>query len=148
MIEEIHSLKEENERLKNRNEFSAIQERIKRLAEQLEEVEKNRLADNKNVVTKLEALSKGLSKPVTPKDPAPPVGTSKGDKSPTKEANVPPENGYTYEIKDGDTLLRIVNGLRAKGYKITQKQVIDANAGVNWNRLKIGQLIIIPPPAP
>jgi LysM repeat protein len=31
--------------------------------------------------------------------------------------------------------------------KITMKQVQDANPGVNWNRLRIGQKIVIPTPA-
>src|SRR5213592_75848 len=40
LVEEIPSLKEENDRLKNRKPTAAIQERVKHLAEQLEEVEK------------------------------------------------------------------------------------------------------------
>jgi LysM repeat protein len=30
---------------------------------------------------------------------------------------------------------------------VTQKQMMDANPGVNWNRLRIGQKIFIPAPA-
>jgi len=148
LVEEIHSLKEENDHLKNRNETAALQERIKHLAEQLEEVDKKRLADNKLVLAQLEALTKGLSKPAPIKEPATPSGGSKTEKNVAPNASSLPEKGYTYKIKDGDTLLRIVKDLRAQGYNITQKQIIDANAGVNWNRLKIGQSVFIPPPTP
>jgi len=148
LVEEIHSLKEENDHLKNRNETAAIQERIKHLAEQLEEVEKKRLADNKLVLAQLDALTKGLSKPAPVKEPAGPAGGSKTEKNVAPNGSSPPEKGYTYKIKDGDTLLRLVKDLRAQGYIITHKQIIDANAGVNWNRLKIGQSVFIPPPTP
>ncbi len=148
LLEEIHSLKEENDRLKNRNETAAIQERIKHLAEQLDEVEKKRQHDNTVVLAQLDALTKGLSKPPPAKDPATPPGSNKPEKNVAPNAGSPPEKGYTYKIKDGDTLLRIVKDLRAQGYNITQKQIIDANAGVNWNRLKIGQSVFIPPPTP
>jgi len=148
LIAAIDSLKEENDRLKSRNETAAIQDRIKHLAEQLDEVEKKRLADNKQVVAKLEAFTKEMSKPVAPKEPALATAINKVDKNPAPNGSLPPEKGYTYKIKDGDTLLRIVKDLGAQGYKITQKQIIDANAGVNWNRLKIGQTIFIPPSAP
>ena len=33
---------------------------------------------------------------------------------------------------------------RAEGHKVTEKMVMDANPGVNWNRLGIGQQIFIP----
>ena len=144
LLEEIHSLREENDRLKNRNENAAIQENIKHLAEKLEEVDRKRVADNKLALSQLEALTKGLTKPVAPKETT--LGSPKPEKSGATNGNSPPEKGYTYKIKDGDTLLRIVTELRAQGYKITQKQVMDANAGVNWNRLKIGQTVFIPSP--
>ena len=99
--------------------------------------------ENKVVFAQFETLSKGMSKTVAAKEPAPAPGNSKIDKPLAPSGSSPPEKGYTYKIKDGDTLLRIVTDLRAQGYKITQKQVIEANAGVNWNRLKIGQTVFI-----
>ena len=48
----------------------------------------------------------------------------------------------------GDYLLRIVKDLNAQGFKVTQKQIMDANPKVNWKNLQVGSSIFIPQPAP
>ena len=140
LISEISSLREEVDRLKNRNESAAVQENLRHLAEKIEEVDKKRVADGESVTRKLKEISKGVTKMAeTPVLPAPP----------TKQKPEPPgRDDKAYTIKEGDTLVRIVTELRAQNYKITQKQVMDANPGVNWNRLKPGQTVIIPAPTP
>jgi LysM repeat protein len=40
-----------------------------------------------------------------------------------------------------------VAALQKQGLKVTQKQIMDANPGVNWSKLRIGQKIFIPSPA-
>ena len=151
LVGEVHALREELDRLKSRNENAATQESIKRLADKIEEVDKKRQADNELVIAQFKALGKGLSKSVQPKEPAAPtankIEAAKVD-PPPQNNNAPPEKGYTYKIKDGDTLVRIVTELRNQGFKVTQKQVMDANPKVNWNRLKIGQSVFIPEPMP
>jgi len=42
----------------------------------------------------------------------------------------------------------IVNKLSKQGLKMTQKQIIDANPVVNWNKLRVGQKIFIPAATP
>lgn len=147
LVDEIHALREEVDRLKTRNESTATQESIKRLADKIEEVDKKRQADNELVLSQLKAIGKGLSKP-PPKDPSPPPGNPKPDHTIPQNDDRPPENGFTYQIKDGDTLVRIVTDLRAQGFKTSQKQIMDANPKVNWNKLRIGQTVFIPRPAP
>lgn len=147
LVEEIHSLRDEVDRLKTRNESAATQESIKRLAEKVEEVDKKRIADNELVISQLRTLGKALSKPIVQSEPKAAPVTPKVDK-PAPAANAPQENGWTYQIKDGDTLSRIVTDMRAQGKLITQKQVMDANPKVNWNKLRIGQTVFIPQPAP
>jgi Tfp pilus assembly protein FimV len=143
LVDEVHSLRGEVDRLKSRNESAATQDSIKRLADKIEEVDKKRQADNELVISQLKALGKGLSKTV-PKEPA---VNPRSEKPPVSES-APPEKAYEYKIKDGDTLVRIIQDLRAQNYKVSQKQVMDANPGVNWTRLKIGQTIYIPPSTP
>ena len=149
----------EVENLKTRNDNAATQESIKQLREKILEVDKNRKEDGELVTKRLAALGRDVSKTLTPKEvtPAPmskndkPDKTDKSDKAdkPDKAAaSVPPEKSFTYKIKEGDTLNRIVTELRAQGYKVSQKQVIDVNPNVNWSRLKIGQTVIIPPATP
>lgn len=151
LVNEIHALREDVDRMKSRNESAATQESIKRLAEKIEEVDRKRRDDNELVLAQLKAIGKGLTKPPPPQrepTPAPPPSATKQDDPAPQHADAPPENGYIYKIKDGDTLVRIVTDLRKQGFKVTQKQVMDANPKVNWTRLKIGQSIFIPQPAP
>lgn len=152
LVDEIHSLRAEVDRLRNRNESAATQESIKRLADKIEEVDKKRQADNELVVTQLKEIRKGLSKPIQAKEPVvePPPARPKTTETPapTKSAATTPDNGFTYNIKDGDTLVRIVKDLKAINVVTTQKQIMDANPNVNWNKLKIGQTILIPQSAP
>jgi LysM repeat protein len=163
LTEEVHRLSEEVSRLNAKNESAATQESLKRLGEKIEEVDKKRQADNALALAQLKSLGAQLVMP------APKAGsTEKGSQSPnsgkssaappvknasqnpgedtTKAAPAVPENGYEYSIKSGDTLDKILRDLRAHGMKLTQKQVMDANPGVNWSKLKIGQKIFIPAP--
>jgi len=151
LISEIHSLSGEVDRLKSRNENAATQDAIKRLADKIEEVDKKRQSDNELVRSQFKSLGKELARSVQPKEPvAPPVTpkADKPDKGSTPNEPPVPENLLAYKIKDGDTLVRIVTDLRAQGFKVTQKQVMDANPKVNWNKLKIGQTVLIPSPTP
>src|SRR4051794_34876906 len=50
LSEELRNTKDEVSKLSNANKEAATQESIKRLAEAIEEVDKKRLSDNKNVL--------------------------------------------------------------------------------------------------
>ena len=75
-------------------------------------------------------------------------GSGSRDK-PKPPAN-PPEGqgtgkGYDYTVRSGDNPTKIAAALREqKGLKITSSQIVAANPGVDWTRLKIGQKIFIP----
>ncbi len=146
LVDEIHSLREQVDKLKAKGESTATQESIKQLAEKIEEVDKKRVADNELISKKLAGLGKELSTSLTQKVVTPPP-VVKPDKTPAANPNQPPEKSYEYKIADGDTLSRIVTDLRAQGWKVTQKQVMDINPSVNWSRLRVGQTIYIPQPA-
>ena len=142
LVEELHSLREVVDRLKAKGESTATQESIKQLAEKIEEVDRKRMADGELVSRKFAGIGKELSSAITPRTVTPPA--VKPDKSAPADPNQPPEKSFEYKIKDGDTLSRIVTDLRAQGWKVTQKQVMDINPSVNWNRVRIGQTIYIP----
>lgn len=145
LVEEIHTLREQVDKLRAKGESTATQDSIKQLAEKIEEVDKKRLADNELITKKLGNLGKELASQLTP-NVTPQVPTPKIEKPKTPAGNEPPEKAFEYKIKDGDTLSRIVTDLRAQGWKLSQKQVMDINPGVNWSRLRIGQTIYIPQP--
>lgn len=61
---------------------------------------------------------------------------------------VVPQNCYEYVIKQDDTISAIVVAYQQSGVKVTVSQVLKANPGVNPNRLRPGQKLFIPDPAP
>ena len=147
---EIYRLRDDLEHQKNRNENAATLEKIGRLQEAIKQVDDARLDDNKKVFAEmtrlrslLEKTARGLEAPSTPTRPTPPTNPN-----PPESAKPGPENGYKYAIKKGDTLMGIIAALKAEGYKVTRKQMEDANPKVNWDRLQVGREIFIPPPSP
>jgi cell division protein FtsB len=127
---------------------SGIQNDLKRLADSIQEVDKKRLEDKEAISEEIRKSIGGLerslgsvSTPVRPSAPKP---------SPLAE---PPasDKGYLYTIQEGDRLDLIVKAYNAdfksKGLKtITLRQAKEANPSVEWNRLRVGQKIVIPRP--
>lgn len=145
IVEEVHNLREQVDKLKNKAESTATLDAIKQLATKIEEVDTKRQKDNDLVYKKIAALGKEVATTLTPRDPIPAPAPKPADRpDAVKEPAGPPENSMAYKIKDGDTLSRIVTDLRAINIKVTQKQIMDANPKVNWNKLRIGQTIYIP----
>jgi len=150
--DDLRGLREEINKLRESNGDSQTRESIKKLRDDIEEVDKKRLEDNKKVLATLEDLKTDLknfaSKPsgstVTSR-PSQPAGQSTTKTNHTK-ATKPrdTENGYEYTISDGDTLPKIIKKLRERDLKVTAKQVMDANPGQNWSNLQIGKKIFIP----
>lgn len=164
LSEENFQMRGELDRLKKGNENEKILERLNRLQDAIKQVDEARLDDNKKAAAKLAvfqaAMDKGFrslsSQPalqIEKRAPAPsgddgPKNTVKTPPSNSKNNIEPPAGSSEYTIKKGDTLSSIVGGLRAQNYKVSQKQVEDVNPGVNWGKLRVGQKIVIPPPAP
>ncbi|HUA37243.1 MAG TPA: LysM peptidoglycan-binding domain-containing protein [Candidatus Sulfopaludibacter sp.] len=122
---------------------------LKKLAEQVQEIDKKRQEDNDRVLKELERLEKSLgassSSHRTASDLTPdttPIPTRGHPATNTSG----PQNGYDYTIQRGDTLLAIVKAYRAQGIKVTTDQVLKANPGLDPKNLKVGQKIFIPAP--
>ncbi len=63
---------------------------------------------------------------------------------PKVTAPLPPcPNGFYYTIKSGDTLYNL-----SQRFNIPLQEIINANPGIDPNRLQIGQVICIPQPVP
>jgi TolA-binding protein len=136
---EVDKLKEEVERSKN----DTMKDTVKRLEEAIKEVDRQRIADNEKIVAEFAKIGKTLSPgPATSNAAKPPVGA--GTTPPRPPAG--PEKGYEYLVKSGDTGGTILQFYRDQGVKISLRQLMEANPGVNWNKLKIGQKIFVPMP--
>lgn len=134
---ELIKLREDQSR---RAEDNSTTEGLKKLAEKIQEVDRKRESDKDLILAEIKTIGKTLSAPAPRQKPT--VST---------EAHAGPEKGFPYVIQSGDTLLAILTDYNAefksKGMKtVTMNQVINANPSVNWNRLKIGQKIVIPAP--
>ncbi len=148
----ISTLEQSIENLRRQQAAAAnntgVQEDLKNLAEKIAEVDRKREADKqataeeiRNFIGKLKTLAAPAP---TTRAAAPKIMLD----APTPTAV---QNGFAYTIKDGDTLSVIVKAYNAdfksKGWKtITLKQTREANPNVDWDRLRVGQKIIIPRP--
>jgi hypothetical protein len=130
---------------------------LKPLAQKIDDVDKKRMEDKETISQEIKDSAARLEKllaPAADSSPRPSIHTPAAVPPSATPPATPPVavDGFSYTIKDGDRPRDIVNAYNAdfksKGVKtITLQQVIDANPGVDWKRLKIGQKIVIPRPA-
>ena len=139
------------------NTSYASQEDLKRLAETVQEIDRKREADTKRILDEFAKLGKTLASApppvshatvrdhVTSDHNASDRGTS--DRVPSANSEKSDENGFTYQIKAGDNLSLIAQAYREQqGVKVSVKQILDANPGLNADKLVIGKKIFIPAP--
>jgi peptidoglycan hydrolase CwlO-like protein len=138
---EIRSLRDQVSRLSDNSQGAATQESIKRLADAIEEVDRKRLKDQDNVNSAFRELEKLIAKG-SGSAPRPNPGP-RSQTTPKADGK-----GYEYTIRANDNASKIAAALREqKGLKITAQQIIDANPGLDWTKLRIGQRIFIPDPS-
>jgi LysM repeat protein len=118
----------------------AAQEDLKRLADAVKEIDRNRVHDIDLVRAELQKVAKSIS--------APPPTSRKATPSPGAEtpSHPIPSTGFEYVIQKGDTLSVIVAAYREKNVKVTASQILNANPGLKAESLRVGQKIFIPAP--
>ena len=127
---------------------SGIQEDLKRLADAIQEVDKKRQEDKEAISEEIRKSIGGLERSLGAV-PTPARKTEAKTSAPPETAAS--EKGYLYTVQEGDRLDLIVKAynadFRSKGMKtITLRQAKEANPNVDWNRLRVGQKIVIPRP--
>jgi len=130
----------------NQPGVTANEDDLKKLAEQVREIDKKRQEDNERVLKELERLEKALGAPPTGRKTAPNVSTTTPTNNPGPVAGGP-QKGYDYVVHNGDTLSAIVKEYRGQGVKVTTDQILTANPGLDPKNMKVGQKIFIPAPA-
>ena len=147
------------EEIKAAGNHSVSPDALKRLSEQIQEVDKRRLDDNKRVAETLKEFGKEIARQPVAAPPSHP-GRNGGEReagSPGRNrsntnysaSNALPgtaEQGFEYVVQPNDVLDKIVKYYRDENIKVTRKMIMDANPGVNWDRLKINQKIFVPKP--
>jgi len=126
----------------------ATRDDLKRIADQISEVDQKRKDDSDMIAKQIEGLAHAAA--ITPT----PVTHSSSHQSTSSTGDVSgpdvsavPQNGYYYEIKPGDTLSLVVKAYRDKGVKVSSRLVLKANPGLDPNKLYVGKKIFIPDPA-
>ncbi len=117
---------------------------LKRLAEQVQDLDRKRADDRDVILAQLDKLSKAAAAGVTPLPP--PRHTASTPKTESTPAADVPAKGYYYEVKQGDTLGLIVKAYREQGVKVKKSQIIEANPKMNPDVLIPGKKIFIPDP--
>ena len=125
---------------------------LKKLAEQVQEIDKKRQEDNQKILDAIAKLGKGGGGSTevdlhrsTDHSPDVSSGPTGGNGNSTSTAGGP-QQGYEYTIAPGNTLSAIAKAYRAQGVKVTVSQILAANPGLNANSLIVGKKIFIPAP--
>jgi LysM repeat protein len=118
---------------------SASRDDLKKLAEQVQEIDKKRQADKELILKNLAELARIGTEPThAHKPPEVPPNTS-------KESGTT-ETGHEYVVQKGDTISGIAKQCRDQGVKVTSAQIIKANPGLSATTLFVGKTIFIPDP--
>lgn len=124
------------------NDFASADD-LKKLAEQVQEIDKKRQQDNQKILDALEKLGKGGGFHRSSSDnPVNPISNPDTGQGAQTSGSGP--NGYEYKIESGNTLARIVKAYQAKGIKVTVDEVLKANPGLDPKHMPVGKTIIIP----
>ena len=117
---------------------------LKKLAAQVQEIDKKGPAENYLFLNQIETLGKVSGGSMGHKSSAAVPATTPTDTSTTSTAG--PQKGYDYTIAANDTVSAIAKAYRAQGVKVTSAQILAANPGLNANNLIVGKKIFIPDP--
>jgi phage tail protein X len=124
---------------------SASADDLKKLATQVQEIDRKRQADNEQILKTIEKLGK-----VSGGSAAGHKSSSNAATTTSTDAATPtaagPQKGYDYTIAAGDTVSAIAKAYHAQGVKVTSTQILAANPGLNANSLIVGKKIFIPDP--
>ena len=130
------------------NDRAVTQDALKRLNEQILKVDEARLTDNKKIYEALEKLGSTIKSLPTPPVPRPHDTPPASNPGAQRNGTNPPLDGefFEYTVQSGDYLDFIVKAYRDQKIPVTRKSVEDANPNVKWNKLRIGQKLLIPKP--
>jgi len=149
--DEIRKLRDE---MGHQGDHAVTADDVKQLAQKIEEVDRKREDDKTAITEQVRNSIAGLEKALGSGggSVAPPPSRVSTPRQPVND-NPPPNvaNGFVYTVHDGDSLSAIVHAynvdFKSKGMKpITLKQAREANPNVNFDKLRVGQKIIIPRP--
>jgi len=136
LTDELRAVRDEASRTTG---TAASRDDLRKLAETVAELERQRQADKEVILAEIKKLAK------VPVAPPPRVPVTEPKTNPDSVPGVP-DKGYEYVVRENDTLSGIVSEYRKKGVKVTVELVQKANPKLDPNRMRVGQKIFIPLP--
>jgi len=122
---------------------SASADDLKKLAEQLQEVDQKRQDDRELILKEIEKLGK-----ISAEAASTPIHHSPSSNAGSGDAAAPVAvDGYDYIVKKDDTLSTIAKAYREQHIHVTVAQILKANPGLDATKLYVNRKIIIPKPA-
>jgi LysM repeat protein len=122
------------------NDYASADD-LKKLAEQVQEIDKKRQEDNEKILDAIAKLGGKVRKPDIAQTPT----TTDNNPGPTANPGGP-QQGYEYVIAPGNTLSAICKAYRAQGVKVSVDEILKANPGLDPSKLIVGKKIFIPAP--
>jgi LysM repeat protein len=121
---------------------SASADDLKKLAQQLQEVDQKRADDRELILKQIEKLGKiNAEAAEAPVHHSAPANTASENSAPVAV------DGYEYIVKKDDTLSTIAKAYREQHIHVTVAQILKANPGLDATKLYVGRKLIIPKPA-
>lgn len=152
--ERLSKMSEEITKASNKDNTGSLRDDLKLLRDKIQEVDKKRESDKQVISDEIKKSIAEIERAVVKANSARatvvhdrPAATAAADTTTSTTS----DKNYSYTIQEGDTLSAIVVAYNKKFQsegmkKISMKKVQDANPAVNWNRLRVGQKIVIPAP--
>jgi hypothetical protein len=126
----------------------ASRDDLKKLAEQVEEIDRKRQDDRDLILKQIETLGAAPAiSPSTSHHHSSSSPTTANNTTTITDTSTVPQTGYEYQIKQGDNLGLIIKAYRDQGVKVTKSQIIKANPKMNPDVLIPGKKIFIPDPS-
>lgn len=146
LSDELAQVREQQARAANNSAVDGVREDLRKLADQIQEVDKKRADDNRRIAEEVENIGKAVksfAEKAARAQARPPREITPEPAAPTDKP------GLTYVIREGDTLSEIIQAanaqLKEKGKRtVTLQQVLDANPGLKPTSMRINQKIVIP----
>ena len=133
LAKEVQSLRDQLQNQPNRT--YASQEDLRALAKQVQEVENKRRDDVELILKQIEKL----------KTPGPKTSPPRNNAESSRPTDGLPDKAIEHTIASGDTLSTIAAAYnKEKGLKLTTGLILKANPGLDANKLRPGQKIMIP----
>jgi septal ring factor EnvC (AmiA/AmiB activator) len=145
---QIEALVKENQALREQLQAQprtpgASLDEVRELARKIQEVDEKRLADRRDILSELNAISRTVANQSRAVAQSPRAAAAE---SPRPAANLPAK-ALEHTISPGDTLLAISLAYsRETGKKVTTDLILKANPGLRPERLIPGRTILIPLP--